>query len=86
MEHIIINNTIIMVLFTIKKYSAQSEEVLHMNLFMGPKQMETLRSMSDEWTYAVDYGIFGFFSRVLLFMLKLFYMAVQIGIAILFYF
>ena len=52
---------------------------------MGPKQMEVLRNISDDWTYAVDYGIFGFFSRVLLFMLKLFYMAVQNwGVAILF--
>ena len=28
---------------------------------MGPKQMEVLRNISDDWTYAVDYGIFGFF-------------------------
>ena len=85
-EHLIINNTDYYGTFVqLKNIPAQKEEILHMNLFMGPKQMEVLRSMSDDWTYAVDYGIFGFFSRVLLFMLKLFYMAVQNwGIAILF--
>ena len=85
-EHLIINNTDYYGTFVqLKNIPAQTEETIHMNLFMGPKQMEILQSISKDWTYAVDYGIFGFFSRVLLFMLKLFYMAVQNwGIAILF--
>ena len=85
-EHIILNNTEYYGSFVkLKGIPAGTNATFHMDLFMGPKQMEVLRNISDDWTYAVDYGIFGFFSRVLLFMLKLFYMAVQNwGVAILF--
>ena len=79
-EHIILNNTEYYGSFIkLKGIPAGTTATFHMDLFMGPKQMEVLRNISDDWTYAVDYGIFGFFSRVLLFMLKLLYGCAKLG-------
>ena len=33
--------------------------------------MDQLEQLGESWTEAVEFGIFGFFSRVLLFMLKM---------------
>ena len=44
-----------------------------MTLYAGPKQLDKLATIGEEWGYAVDFGIFGIFSRALLFLLKIFY-------------
>ena len=36
-------------------------------LYTGPKELDRLESLSEDLAYAVDFGIFGFFSRILLF-------------------
>ena len=33
--------------------------------------MDQLEQLGESWTESIEFGIFGFFSRVLLFMLKL---------------
>jgi len=38
--------------------------------FAGPKQLDMLEPMGEEWTDSVEFGMFGFFSNVLLFLLK----------------
>ena len=42
-------------------------------LYTGPKELGRLETLSEDLAYAVDFGIFGFFSRILLFLLKIFY-------------
>lgn len=51
----------------------QEEKSFQFTLYAGPKQLEFLETVSEDLTYAVDFGIFGFFSRILLFLLKIFY-------------
>ncbi|MEC7985945.1 MAG: membrane protein insertase YidC [Myxococcota bacterium] len=46
---------------------------IKLKMYIGPKELDRLRVMSNEWSQAVDFGIFGFFSRVLLWLLKIFY-------------
>lgn len=41
--------------------------------YVGPRQMDILEGLGDSWMNSVEYGMFGFFSRVLLFMLKVIY-------------
>ena len=41
--------------------------------YVGPKNLDILESLGPEWAEAIEFGIFGFFSRVLLFLLKIFY-------------
>ena len=43
------------------------------SVYVGPKLLDVLSPMGDEWGDAVDFGIFGFFSRVLLFLLQVLY-------------
>ena len=80
----ILNNTEYWIIYKTKGIPAGTTATFHMDLFMGPKQMEVLRNISDDWTYAVDCSIFGFFSESFS-VCSLFYMAVQNwGVAILF--
>lgn len=51
-------------------------ENISMTLYIGPKELDRLANMSNEWSRAVDFGFFGFFSRVLLFILKIIYAGV----------
>jgi len=46
---------------------------INLKAYVGPKQLDLLTELGegDAWTSAVEYGMFGFFSRVLLFMLKI---------------
>lgn len=46
---------------------------INLKAYLGPKQLDLLTELGDGevWTSAVEYGVFGFFSRVLLFMLKI---------------
>lgn len=44
--------------------------------YTGPKELDTLREVGHDLDEAVDYGIFGFFSKLLLFLLKLFHTGV----------
>ena len=41
-----------------------------MRIYAGPRQLDLLEQLGEEWSISVEYGMFGFFSRVLLFMLK----------------
>jgi len=52
------------------------EETISLTLYVGPKELDRLSLLSDEWGQAVDFGFFGFFSRVLLFILKIIYAGV----------
>ncbi|MBM76028.1 MAG: hypothetical protein CMK59_11560 [Proteobacteria bacterium] len=64
--------------------SAGDTRSISMKAYIGPKSIENLQTLSENWTYAIDYGIFGFFSRVLLFLLKIFFHGFQNwGVAIL---
>lgn len=47
--------------------------IINLKAYVGPKQLDLLTELSEGevWTSAVEYGMFGFFSRVLLFMLKI---------------
>ena len=44
---------------------------IKLKAFIGPKQIDILETLGDSWTQSVEFGIFGFFSRVLLFLLKI---------------
>lgn len=44
---------------------------IQLKAFVGPKQIDQLEQLGESWTESVEYGIFGFFSRVLLFLLKI---------------
>lgn len=44
---------------------------IKLKAFVGPKQIDILEALGDSWTQSVEFGIFGFFSRVLLFLLKI---------------
>ena len=44
---------------------------IQLKAFVGPKQIDMLEQLGESWTESVEFGIFGFFSRVLLFMLKM---------------
>lgn len=44
---------------------------IKLKAFIGPKQIDILEQLGDSWTQSVEFGIFGFFSRVLLFLLKI---------------
>ena len=44
--------------------------------YTGPKDLDTLLAVGHDLDQAVDYGIFGFFSKLLLFLLKLFHTGV----------
>jgi YidC/Oxa1 family membrane protein insertase len=44
---------------------------IKLRAFAGPKQLDILETMGEEWTDAVEFGIFGFFSNLLLFLLKI---------------
>lgn len=44
---------------------------IQLKAFVGPKQMDQLEQLGESWIESIEFGIFGFFSRVLLFMLKL---------------
>ena len=44
---------------------------IQLKAFVGPKQMDQLEQLGESWTESIEFGIFGFFSRVLLFMLKM---------------
>ena len=48
---------------------------IKLKAFVGPKQIDQLEQLGESWTESVEYGIFGFFSRVLLFLLKI----IQVG-------
>ena len=52
-------------------------ESVSLTLYIGPKELDRLSQISDNWAQAVDFGFFGFFSRVLLFVLKIIYAGVQ---------
>jgi len=41
------------------------------NAFIGPKDLDLLQSMGHDLDKAVEFGFFGFFSRILLFLLKI---------------
>ena len=56
--------------------AANEKESISLNLYIGPKELDRLSAMSDTWGQAVDFGFFGFFSRVLLFILKIIYAGV----------
>jgi len=56
--------------------AANTKESVSLNLYIGPKELDRLSAMSDTWGQAVDFGFFGFFSRVLLFILKIIYAGV----------
>ena len=56
--------------------AANAKESISLNLYIGPKELDRLSAMSDTWGLAVDFGFFGFFSRVLLFILKIIYAGV----------
>jgi YidC/Oxa1 family membrane protein insertase len=56
--------------------AAGAKESLSLTLYIGPKELDRLSTMSDTWGQAVDFGFFGFFSRVLLFILKIIYAGV----------
>jgi YidC/Oxa1 family membrane protein insertase len=43
---------------------------IQLRAFIGPKQLDILETLGEEWTDAVEFGIFGFFSKILLFLLK----------------
>ena len=43
---------------------------IKLKAYMGPKQNDILELLGNAWTESIEYGMFGFFSRVLLFMLK----------------
>ncbi|RME28303.1 MAG: membrane protein insertase YidC [Deltaproteobacteria bacterium] len=45
--------------------------------FMGPKELDLLQDLDHDLDKAVEFGFFGFFSRILLFLLKIFYMGVS---------
>lgn len=47
--------------------------VFSFTAYIGPKQLDVLSPLGDTWGDAVDFGIFGFFSRVLLFLLQVLY-------------
>ena len=47
--------------------------VFSFTAFIGPKQLDILSPIGENWSEAVDFGIFGFFSRVLLFLLQILY-------------
>ena len=47
-----------------------SSRNIKMKAFVGPKQMDILEVLGESWTNAVEFGMFGFFSKVLLFLLK----------------
>ncbi len=44
---------------------------IKLKAFVGPKYIDQLEQLGESWTESVEYGIFGFFSRVLLFLLKI---------------
>ena len=50
---------------------AGATRTIQLKAFVGPKQMDQLEQLGESWTESVEFGIFGFFSRVLLFMLKM---------------
>ena len=50
---------------------AGATRTIKLKAFVGPKQMDQLEQLGESWTESIEFGIFGFFSRVLLFMLKL---------------
>ena len=50
---------------------AGANRTIKLKAFVGPKQMDQLEQLGESWTESIEFGIFGFFSRVLLFMLKL---------------
>ena len=56
--------------------AANGTESISLNLYIGPKELDRLSALSDTWGQAVDFGFFGFFSRVLLFILKIIYAGV----------
>ena len=56
--------------------AANGKESISLNLYIGPKELDRLSELSDTWGQAVDFGFFGFFSRVLLFILKIIYAGV----------
>jgi YidC/Oxa1 family membrane protein insertase len=56
--------------------AAGAKESISLTLYIGPKELDRLSNMSDTWGQAVDFGFFGFFSRVLLFILKIIYSGV----------
>lgn len=51
---------------------AGAERTYRFTAFMGPKKLDLLNSLGHEFDEAVEFGIFGFFSRVLLFLLQIF--------------
>ena len=57
--------------------AAGATESVSLTLYIGPKELDRLSQISDNWAQAVDFGFFGFFSRVLLFVLKIIYAGVQ---------
>ena len=62
-----------MVAYVKDPLAAQESKSWSMTLYAGPKQLDHLSLIGEEWGYAVDFGIFGIFSRPLLFLLKIFY-------------
>ena len=50
---------------------AGATRTIQLKAFVGPKQIDQLEQLGESWTESVEYGIFGFFSRVLLFLLKI---------------
>ena len=60
-------------------------ESIRLKAYLGPKVYDDLSKISPQWGEAVEFGIFGFFSKFLLFILKIFYAGFNNwGIAILF--
>ena len=43
---------------------------INLRVFAGPKILDMLEDMGPEWTDAVEFGMFGFFSNILLWLLK----------------
>ena len=48
-------------------------ETLNMRVFVGPKDLSLLREIGHDFDQAVDFGIFGFFSNILLWILEMFH-------------
>ena len=54
----------------IQTFKSGETKTIRLRAFVGPKQISELEILGESWAQSVEYGIFGFFSRPLLFFLK----------------
>jgi len=52
---------------------AGRSETVNLRVFVGPKDLSVLREIGQDFDQAVDFGIFGFFSNILLWILQMFH-------------